>query len=232
MKSLLSFLVIAMLAACAEKAAPPPPPPAAATAASPSPLLSPDPAKLAAPAPDSFTVRFTTSRGPFDVKIHRDWAPIGADHLYYLVGAGFYDDVRFYRVMEGFMAQFGASGDTAVARVWNDRRIMDDPVRHRNERGALTYAKTGEPNSRTTQLFINFTGNQQLDGIGFAPLGVVTSGMAVVDSLYHGYGEGAPNGQGPDQERLGREGNVYLKSAFPKLDYIVTARIAEEWRKK
>jgi peptidyl-prolyl cis-trans isomerase A (cyclophilin A) len=231
MKFPLPLFILVGLAACTEKAAPPPPP-AGATTASSSPLLSPDPAKLAAPAPDSFVVRFTTSRGPFDVKVHRDWAPIGVDHLYYLVAAGFYDNVRFYRVIDGFMAQFGASGDTAVARVWNDRRIMDDPVRHRNERGALTYAQTREPNSRTTQLFINFTGNQQLDGMGFAPLGEVTNGMAVVDSLYHGYGEGAPNGQGPEQDRLGREGNAYLVKAFPKLDYIVTARIAEEWRKK
>ena len=194
-------------------------------------LRVPDPAKVAAVGPDSFAVRFTTSRGPFDVMVHRDWAPLGADRLYYLVGAGFYDEVRFYRVISGFMAQFGSSGDPAVAKSWADRNIADDPVRHRNERGALTFATAG-PNTRTTQLFINFGNNQQLDGMGFSPIGEVVAGMSVVDSLYSGYGEGAPQGAGPDQGRLGREGNAYLAKEFPKLDYIVSARILGEWGKK
>jgi peptidyl-prolyl cis-trans isomerase A (cyclophilin A) len=220
MRSFPVLLMVVAAAACSEKPAQPPPA-----------LLSPDPAKVAAPAPDSFIVRFTTSRGAFDVKVHRDWAPLGTDRLYYLVDAGFYDNVRFYRVIERFMAQFGASGDTAVARVWRDRRITDDPVRHRNERGALTFATAG-PNTRTTQLFINFGNNQQLDGIGFAPLGEVVSGMPAVDSLYNGYGESAPGGQGPSQGRLQSEGNAYLLREFPKLDYILTARVTEEWGKK
>ena len=203
---------------------------AGATAATNAALLAPDSAALAVSAPDSFSIHFATSRGEFDIKVHRAWAPRGADRLYHLVHAGFYDGVRFYRVIEGFMAQFGAHGDTAVAHAWRDRRIDDDPVRHRNERGALTFATSG-PNSRTTQLFINFGNNQQLDGIGFAPLGTVVNGMAVVDSLYHGYGEGAPSGAGPDQGRLGAEGNAYLRRQYPKLDSIATARITAEWKK-
>jgi peptidyl-prolyl cis-trans isomerase A (cyclophilin A) len=221
MRTLSALLVLAAAVACGEKQA------ANASAA----LLTPDPVRLAAPAPDSFVVRVTTSRGPFDVKVHRDWAPLGADRLYYLIGAGFYDNVRFYRVISGFMAQFGASGDTAVARAWRDRRITDDPVRHRNERGALTFATAG-PDTRTTQLFINYSNNQQLDGMGFAPLGEVINGMPVVDSLYNGYGEGAPGGNGPSQGRLQSEGNAYLIREFPKLDYIVTARVSQEWGKK
>ena len=221
MRSFAAILAIAALAACADSAESDPSKADAATTAT---LRAPNTTKLAQPAPDSFTVRFTTSRGVFDVRVHRDWAPLGADRLYYLVGAGFYDGVHFYRVIEGFMAQFGAHGDPAVAKAWEDRRIADDPVRQRNERGMLTYATSG-PNTRTTQLFINFGNNQQLDRMGFAPVGKVVNGMEVVDSLYHGYGEGAPAGQGPDQGRLQREGNAYLGHEFPKLDSIVSARI-------
>ena len=228
--SVLLLLVLAV-AACTEKAAPPVAKACSSAATPPAALLSPDSAKLASAAPDSFNVHVTTSRGEFDVKVHRDWAPLGTDRLYYLVGAGFYDCVRFYRVIDGFMAQFGAAGNPAIARAWSNRRIMDDPVRHRNEHGALTFATAGA-NTRTTQLFINFGNNQQLDPMGFAPLGEVVSGMAVVDSLYHGYGEGAPSGQGPDQGRIQSEGNTYLARDFPRLDYIITARISQEWGKK
>jgi peptidyl-prolyl cis-trans isomerase A (cyclophilin A) len=224
------IVVLATLGACKDKGAPQPASGAGASAPTAA-LTSPDAATLAAPGPDSFTVRFTTSRGPFDVKVHRDWAPLGADRLYHLVGAGFYDGVRFYRVIEGFMAQFGSHGDPAVEQAWHDRAIADDPVRHRNERGVVTFATAG-PNTRTTQIFINFTDNTRLDPIGFAPIGEVVNGMPVVDSLYSGYGEGAPAGQGPDQVRLAREGNAYLASQFPKLDYIVSARLVEEWGKK
>jgi peptidyl-prolyl cis-trans isomerase A (cyclophilin A) len=231
------LLAVVTLAAC-EKA--PPPAKSAATAPAapaevvtpPSPaLLNPDPAKVDAVGPDSFTVHLVTTKGPFDVKVRRSWSPKGADRLYYLVSNGFYDGVRFYRVIDGFMAQFGAAGDTAVARVWRDRRITDDPVKHHNTRGTLTFATAG-PNTRTTQLFINYRDNSALDAQGFSPLGEVTSGMGVVDSLYGGYGEGAPNGRGPDQGQIGAEGNAYLMREFPQLDHIVTARVTDEWSKK
>jgi peptidyl-prolyl cis-trans isomerase A (cyclophilin A) len=237
MKRVCAVLALVGLAAC-EKAAPPPPPPAAASAAPAAPapaasaaLLTPDPAKLGAAAPDSFAVRFTTSRGSFDVKVHRAWAPRGADRLYYLASNGFFDGVRFFRVMAGFMAQFGAHGNPDVARGWDGRSFPDDPVKHSNTRGTLTFATAG-PNSRTTQLFINFGNNAQLDGMGFSPMGEVVTGMSVVDSLYSGYGDGPPGGQGPIQGRIGSEGNAYLAREFPKLDSIVTATVTGEWKKK
>ena len=236
--AVLAFAALAALAACENKPAPAPPPPAAAappaapaTPAASAALLTPDSAKLNATGPDSFVVRFTTSRGSFDVKVHRAWAPRGADRLYYLAANGFFDGVRFYRVISGFMAQFGAHGNPDVARGWDGRNLLDEPVKHSNVRGTLTYAMGG-PNSRTTQLFINFANNARLDGMGFSPVGAVVTGMPVVDSLYSGYGEGAPSGQGPDQGRLGSEGNAYLMREFPKLDSIVAATVTGEWKKK
>jgi peptidyl-prolyl cis-trans isomerase A (cyclophilin A) len=193
------------------------------------PLLPPDARRLDAAGPDSFAVAFTTSRGDFDVKIHRDWAPRGSDRLYYLFRAHYYDGVRFYRTVDNFVTQFGLSGDTAVNRTWSDRTFPDDPVARSNVRGTLTFA-TGGPDTRTTQLFINYKDNSRLDRMGFAVVGQVVAGMAVVDSLYKGYGEGAPRGEGPSQERIAREGNAYLIRDFPKLDYIITARIEREWR--
>ncbi len=227
-------LFAALAVTACEKAAPPPvakAPEAAVAAAAPSQaLLHPDSAKAKAVGPDSFVVHVVTSKGPFDVKIHRDWSPRGSDHLYYLVSNGFYDGIRFYRVIGGFMAQFGAASDTAVGHIWGNWAIQDDPVKHSNTRGTLSFATRG-PNTRSTQLFINYGANSNLDGMGFSPLGEVTTGMGVVDSLYNGYGEGAPNGRGPDQGQLGREGNAYLVREFPQLDYIVTARVAQEWKK-
>jgi peptidyl-prolyl cis-trans isomerase A (cyclophilin A) len=179
-------------------------------------------------APDSFEVTFVTSEGDVVVRVHRDWAPRGADRLYALVKAGFYDDTRFFRVIDGFMAQFGASGDPAVAAQWEDSLIPDDSVRQSNLRGRLTFASAG-PNTRTTQLFINTADNPRLDGMGFAPVGEVVSGMEAVDSLYSGYGEGAPMGRGPDQSRIASEGNAYLDRVFPELDRIRQARVTREW---
>jgi peptidyl-prolyl cis-trans isomerase A (cyclophilin A) len=240
MKRLTALALVVLVAAC-EKAPPPkddvkapaaPPAAPAEVVAPPSAaLLTPDAKKLAASGPDSFAVHFVTTKGAFDLKVHRSWSPKGADRLYYLVSNGFYDGVRFYRVIDGFMAQFGAAGDTTVARVWRDRRITDDKVKHGNKRGTLTFATAG-PNTRTTQLFINYRDNSNLDASGFSPVGEVTNGMGVVDSLYNGYGEGAPSGRGPDQTQLGREGNAYLVREFPRLDHIVTARVTEEWKKK
>jgi peptidyl-prolyl cis-trans isomerase A (cyclophilin A) len=180
-------------------------------------------------APDSFDVTFQTTRGEVVVRARRDWAPRGVDRLYALVQNGFYDDTRFFRVLDGFMAQFGASGSPDVARSWSDSTIADDSVAHSNQRGRVSFASAG-PNSRTTQLFISTDDNARLDDMGFAPVGEVVTGMAVVDSLHSGYGEGPPGGQGPDQSRITREGNAYLDREFPRLDAVQRATISREWR--
>jgi peptidyl-prolyl cis-trans isomerase A (cyclophilin A) len=185
-----------------------------------------DPAALNAKAPAVYKAKFDTSKGPFVVEVHRDWAPRGADRFYNLVKNGFYDNARFFRVIEGFMVQFGINGDPNVAGAWRDADIKDDPVTQSNERGTITFATAG-PNTRTTQVFINFGDNAGLDGQGFSPFGKIVSGMEVVDSLYGGYGEGAPNGNGPDQGRIQSQGNAYLEQDFPKLDFIKSATIAE-----
>jgi peptidyl-prolyl cis-trans isomerase A (cyclophilin A) len=185
-----------------------------------------DPAALNAKAPAVYQAKFDTSKGPFVIEVHRDWAPQGADRFYNLVKNGFFDNARFFRVIEGFMVQFGINGDPKIAAAWRDADIKDDPVKHSNERGTITFATAG-PNTRTTQVFINFADNAPLDGQGFSPFGKVVSGMEVVDSLYGGYGEGAPNGNGPDQGRVQSQGNAYLEQDFPKLDFIKSATIAE-----
>jgi peptidyl-prolyl cis-trans isomerase A (cyclophilin A) len=184
-----------------------------------------DPSKLTAKAPDVFRARFDTSKGPFVIEVHRDWAPKGADRFYNLVKNGYFDDVRFFRVIAGFMVQFGINGDPKLNDIWHEANITDDPVRQSNTRGMVSYAMRG-PDTRTTQVFINFADrNAQLDRMGFAPFGKVVEGMEVVDKLYSGYGEGAPQGAGPAQDRTQEEGNAYLKANFPELDYVKTARI-------
>jgi peptidyl-prolyl cis-trans isomerase A (cyclophilin A) len=183
-----------------------------------------NPAALNERAPTTYKARFDTSKGTFVLQVHRDWAPNGADRFYNLVKNGFYDNVRFFRVISGFMVQFGISGDPSISAQWRNARITDDPVRQSNRRGFITYAMAG-PNTRTSQVFINFADNSPLDRQGFSPFGQVTSGMNVVDSLYSGYGEGAPRGQGPDQGRLQQEGNAYLMKSFPRLDYVKKATI-------
>jgi len=185
-----------------------------------------DPASLNEKAPAVYQAKFDTSKGTFVIEVHRDWAPNGADRFYNLVKNGFYNDVRFFRVLEGFMAQFGINGDPSLSAVWRNANIKDDPVKQSNTRGMITFATAG-PNTRTTQVFINFGDNAGLDGQGFSPFGKVESGMDVVDSLYGGYGEGAPNGAGPDQGRVQSQGNAYLEKSFPKLDYIKTATIVQ-----
>jgi peptidyl-prolyl cis-trans isomerase A (cyclophilin A) len=182
------------------------------------------PAALKEKAPDTYTVKFDTSAGPFTVEVTRALAPNGADRFYNLVKHGYYNDARFFRVIPGFMVQFGINGDPALNRVWQAARIPDDAVKGSNTRGTITFATAG-PNTRTTQVFINFGTNASLDSQGFAPFGKVTSGMEVVDKIYGGYGEGAPSGKGPDQGRTQAEGNAYLTKTFPKLDYIKTATI-------
>ena len=175
---------------------------------------------------EAFQVKFETSKGDFIVEVHPSWSPNGADHFRELVEAEFYDDCRFFRVLDGFMAQFGINGDPAVHSKWGDANIQDDPVVQSNTRGYVTFAMTGAPNSRSTQIFVNYADrNSRLDDSGFSPFGQVIEGMDVVDSLYSGYGEGPPDGTGPNQGAIESSGNKYLDANYPKLDYIKRARI-------
>jgi len=185
-----------------------------------------DPSSLNEKAPAVYKAKFETSKGTFVIEVHRDWSPNGADRFYNLVKSGFYNDARFFRVIDGFMVQFGISGNPDLSAVWREARIPDDPVNQSNTRGMVSFATAG-PGTRTTQVFINFGNNAMLDGQGFSPFGQVVSGMDVVDSLYKGYGEGAPRGQGPDQGRIQMQGNAYLVTDFPKLDYIKKATIEQ-----
>jgi peptidyl-prolyl cis-trans isomerase A (cyclophilin A) len=188
-------------------------------------LVKPDKNAIATPAPDSFRVAVETSKGNFTIVAHRDWAPLGVDRFYHLVRLGYYDDTRFFRVLSGFMAQFGVNGDPRVNAAWESLTLPPDPVKQSNKRGMVTFAMGSQPDTRTTQLFINYADNSNLDAMGFAPIGQVVEGMTVVDSLYADYGEGAPQGGGPDQGRIATEGNAYLTQNFPRLDYIRRARI-------
>jgi peptidyl-prolyl cis-trans isomerase A (cyclophilin A) len=180
------------------------------------------PAQLNETAPAVFKAQFDTSQGVFVIEVHRDWAPLGADRFYNLVKNGFYDDCRFFRVLDGFMAQIGMNGDPNIQRVWGSANFRDDPVKGNNKRGYVTFAKSSAPNSRSTQFFINFADNSRLDADGFAPFGQVVTGMEVVDKLYSGYGRNNV----PDQGRITSEGNAYLAKEYPKLDYVKTAKIA------
>jgi peptidyl-prolyl cis-trans isomerase A (cyclophilin A) len=176
------------------------------------------PAALTAPA--TFRVNFDTSRGPFVVEVTRELAPNGADRFFSLVKAKYFDGARFYRVVPGFMVQWGGAADPAVAKIW-DAPIKDDPVKASNERGTISFAASSQPDTRTTHMFINFGDNARLDAMGFAPVGKVVSGMENVDQIYSG------DGERPDQTQIKEEGNAYLEKEFPNLDYIKTARIAQ-----
>lgn len=206
---------------------PPPTPPAATPAA---PALAPNPALLnpalaSEKAPEKFKAKFTTTKGDFVIEVKREWAPNGADRFYNLVKIGFLDDAAFFRNIQGFMVQFGINGDPSVSAKWRNANIQDDPVVGSNLPGYVTFAQTQLPHSRSTQFFINFGDNSRLDGMRFAPFGQVVEGMNVVQSLYSGYGEGAPGGRGPRQDLVQSQGNSYLKQNFPLLDYIKTATI-------
>ncbi|MHB1225428.1 MAG: peptidylprolyl isomerase [Gemmatimonadaceae bacterium] len=194
------------------------------------PVVSP-PAPAPLVAPDSFVVAFETSVGRFDVIARRALAPVGVDRFHALVSDGFFDGARFFRVVADFVVQFGIPADTAVAAAWHGRRIDDDSVRASNARGTIAFAHGG-PGTRTTQLFINLRDNPKLDTlgtVGFPPFGeVVGDGMAVVDSLYGGYGEGAPRGRGPSQDSIRLQGEPYLARDFPLLDRIIRARIVRQ----
>ena len=176
------------------------------------------PATLTAKAPETFQVKFVTTKGDFVVQVNRAWAPLGADRFYNLVKHGFFTDAAFFRVVPGFIIQFGLSANPAVNRVWQSANIKDDPVTESNKPGYLTFATAG-PNTRTTQLFINFGDNKFLDNQGFAPFGQVTSGMDVVQSLYSGYGER------PEQGSITAQGKAYLDKNFPNIDSIKSATI-------
>jgi peptidyl-prolyl cis-trans isomerase A (cyclophilin A) len=185
-----------------------------------------NPAALTEQAPATYKARFDTSKGVFVIDVRREWAPVGADRFYNLVKNGFYDENRFFRVISGFMVQFGVNGNPQVSTPWRNAQIKDDPVKQSNKRGFITFATSG-PNSRTTQVFINFGDNSRLDGMGFASFGQINSGMNVVDQLYADYGEGAPQGRGPNQGRIQGEGNAYLTRDFPNLDFVRKATISQ-----
>ena len=202
--------------ACAEKA----PPPADTATAAPPPAPTTPPADAA---PAQFKVRFETSKGPFVVELHRDWSPNGVDRIYQLVNEGYYDDVRFFRVVPGFVVQFGMHGDPATNAKWVAQPLTDDPVKQTNKRGTVTFAKTGMPNSRTTQLFINLGDNAMLDPQGFSPIGEVVEGMSVIERFYSGYAD-SPTGR---QGEIAAEGNAFLNRTFPKLDYVKTAKVVK-----
>lgn len=177
------------------------------------------------PAPGIFQIRFETTKGSFDILSRREWAPHGVDRFYALVRSGFFNDSRFFRVRAGFIAQFGIAGDPAIANIWRDQRIPDDPVRQSNKRGTVAFAMTG-PNTRTTQLFINLADNTKLDAQGFAPIGEIVSGMSVVEQLYSGYGEDAGGGmRGGKQDKIFALGNAGLDRDFPKLDKLLRAQL-------
>jgi peptidyl-prolyl cis-trans isomerase A (cyclophilin A) len=182
-----------------------------------------DPSTATMTAPEEYTVKLATAEGDILIDVKRAWAPLGADRFYNLVKMGFYDDTAFFRVIPGFMAQIGIHGDPKISAAWRSARIQDDPVKESNKRGMVSFATSG-PNTRTTQFFINFGDNSRLDGMGFAPFGKVRN-MEIVDKLHGGYGEGAPQGKGPNQGRLNQLGNEYLKKDFPELDYIQKATI-------
>lgn len=190
------------------------------------PLESPDSEAMNERAPEVFLATFATLKGDFVLEVHRDWAPNGADRFYNLVRNRFYDESRFFRVIPGFMIQFGIHGDPEIGKFWRESRIPDDPVTQSNTRGFVSFAKTSEPDSRTTQVFINFSDNSNLDGMGFAPFAEVVEGMDVVGQLYSAYGDGAPRGPGPEQERIHSEGNEYLDAKFPFLDKIAKTAVS------
>jgi peptidyl-prolyl cis-trans isomerase A (cyclophilin A) len=184
------------------------------------------PSSLNKQAPPTFKAKFTTTKGDFVVEVTRAWSPLGADRFYNLVKYHFYDGAAFFRVLPGFVAQFGLSAKPEISRVWASATVKDDPVTQSNLEGYLTFATAG-PNTRTTQVFINLGNNQNLDGMGFSPFGKVVEGMDVVEKFYTGYGEGAPGGNGPEQSRITNEGKAYLDKSFPLLDSIKTAVVVQ-----
>lgn len=200
-----------------------------------SPLRAPTPKDLAWVGPDSFVVSFETSRGQFTVAAHRAWSPLGADRFHFLVSHGYYDGARFFRVIPGFVVQWGMAGDTALTGVWGDRRLPDEPVRQSNTRGRLSYARGG-PNTRSAQLYVSTGNNARLDTLGtfgFPPIGDVIAGMEVLDSMNAEYScRGRSSATCPSQDSIRVHGNSYLQRVFPKLDFITRAHVVREWKRK
>lgn len=216
MRRIMTAALLVTLAACAKRDQGGTP--AAAATGNAEALMNPASSANQTPAPATFRARFETSAGDFTIDVTRAWAPRGADRLYHLIQNGFYDGDRFFRVVPGFVVQFGLNGSPAVNAAWHSAAITDDPVTQHNEAGTLVFATAG-PNTRTTQLFINYVNNYNLDGMGFAPLGRVVDGMDVVQKIFAGYG------QTPDQSLIESQGNTYLSQAYPQLDYIKKATI-------
>ena len=200
-----------------------------------SPLLAPTPKDLAVIGPDSFLVQLETTRGRVELMAHRAWSPLGVDRLHFLLKTGYYDGARFFRVVPGFVVQWGLSRDSAINRVWGDRDLPDEPVRQSNARGRISYARAG-PNTRSVQLYVNLADNARLDTAnvyGFPPIGEVRVGMAVMDSMFAGYScrRGSP-GTCPNQDSIRIQGEGYLSRAFPQLDMLRLARIVREWKNR
>jgi peptidyl-prolyl cis-trans isomerase A (cyclophilin A) len=181
------------------------------------------------PIPAEYKVKFETTKGDVVIQVHREWAPLGADHFYELVTKGYYDNNAFFRAIKGFVVQFGMNGDPKVTARWNSVHVKDDPPKKTpNKTGTVTFAQTSAPNSRTTHIFINLNDNAEaLDAMNFTPFGEVISGMENVNNLYMGYGDAPPDGTGPDQEALAHGGNAYLQKGFPSLDYIKKATVID-----
>jgi peptidyl-prolyl cis-trans isomerase A (cyclophilin A) len=192
-------------------------------------LWQPTPEMLAVPAPDSFVAELVTSEGSFDVAMHRAWSPLGVDRMYHLLGNDFYAGARFYRVVSGFVAQWGFSGDPALDSLWEGLPIDDEPVVGSNVRGTVSYARGGA-RTRSYTLFVNLVDNQRLDQIpaggvvGYPPIGRVVRGLDVIDGFYPGYTDDPP-----DQDSIAQLGNEYLRRRYPQLDSIVSTRILREW---
>lgn len=196
------------------------------------PLLSPTPRELAAPAPDSFLVALETSRGRIVIAAHRAWSPLAVDRFHFLVRQGYYDGARFFRVVPGFVVQWGITGNPAVNAAWRGRMLPDEPVRQSNTRGRISYARGG-PNTRGTQLYVNLADNARLDTtstFGFPPVGEVVEGLAILDSVYAEYScRRGSQGTCPAQDSIQAQGDGYLQRVFPKLDYIRNARVIRRW---
>jgi len=233
-----TVLFAAFIAGCSRKPSEPPPAPfemeevapPEEEEAVPVPTVTPEetarqrllnPVQMNEKAPETFRAKFLTSKGDFVVEVTRSWSPNGADRFYNLVKNGYYNDCRFFRVIDNFMVQFGINGDPALNQVWNQAQFTDDPVKESNQRGYVTFAMSGQPNSRTTQVFINYTDNSFLDGQRFAPFGRIVEGMNIVDSFFSEY-QGVPS---DNQPQIQARGNAYLNKEFPKLDYIKSASI-------
>ena len=214
----LALLAVALVAACSK----------------PPPLTEPGDARFAGPAPDSFDVEVVTTKGPLTLRVHRDWAPHGADRFFGLVQARYFDGIAFFRVVRGFVAQFGLHGDTAVSAAWEKRQMPDDSVKSSNLRGTLSFASAG-PNTRSTQLFFNLADNARLDrlgGSGFPPIAQVIAGTAVLTELEYMYsGTGGREEGGPSQDSIHAQGDAYLQRYFPKLDRIERARVTRKYKR-